>query len=196
MQMNKKLFCVGSIVAFITFIASLILAVKNKTNDSGINYCMNVLLAIFGSSAVLVITSIWGYFNDRKNYEIQYASFFRDFLLRIMRFLTIYNNKAISPKEVLSIVGEIHAFYDSFAYVQDFLIDGYFIKRGCSRSTMIMMQKKAFNYSQELSRIRKLAENSYLIGEEKFSFVTGITVKQLEDEKMLIDAVLKKYIRK
>lgn len=101
MRMNKRLFYVGSFVAILTFLASLILTVMNKTENSSINYSINVLLAIFGSSFVLIITSIWGYLNERKNYEIQYACFFRDFLLRIVRFLIIYDGKNHHQKKCL-----------------------------------------------------------------------------------------------
>ena len=192
MKMNKRLFYIGSFVAIVTFIASFILVIKNKNNDSGINYCINVLLAIFGSSFVLIITSIWGYFNERKNYEIQYASFFRDFLLRISRFLIIYDNKIVTPKEVFNIAGDIHTLYDSFAYVQAFHIYGYFLKKGCRRKSMFILQCKAFEYAKELTRIRALAQSAYQNNEVNFSFKTNISVEQLEKEKALIDKLLKK----
>ena len=191
MRMNKRLFYVGSFVAILTFLASLILTVMNKTENISINYSINVLLAIFGSSFVLIITSIWGYLNERKNYEIQYACFFRDFLLRIVRFLIIYDGKKSSPKEVFNIAGDIHALYDSFAYVQAFQIYGYFLKKGCRCKFMRILQNKSFEYAKELTRIRILAQNAYENNETEFSFKTSITVSQLENEKGLIDTFLK-----
>lgn len=191
MKLNKKLFWIGTVVALLTFAVSFILVSNNSNEDYLINYWINVSLAVFGSSVVMILTSIFGYFVERKKYEIQYAAFFRDFLLRIVRFVAMYNNHNVCPEEIYNTAGSIHSLYDSFAYVQDFEIYGYFFKKGKRRVTMEELHNKVYEYANELSRIQMMAQKAYLNNQTNFSFQTTITVNQLDIDKGLVDKLLK-----
>ena len=187
MKLNKNLIKISILLSMSTFIISLILVINNLcTHNDMVNYWINVALAIFGSSVVMLFTSIWGYFSERKRYEIQYAAFARDFLLRTSRFLNLYNNKNVNAKEVYTIAGDLHSFYDSFSYEKDFEIYGYFLKYSKRKLKMKKIHDTAFTYSKELSRIEFLAQESFNNNKDDFIFQSSIVPRTLDSSYKLI----------
>lgn len=186
MKLHKKLIIIGTLIALITLLISFILILCNYDNDQIICFWSNVSLAVFGSSVVMVVTSIVGYLSERKRYELQYATFMRDFLLRIVRFIDIYNNTKVDPKEINSNASTLHTYYDSFAYEKDFDIYGYFFKNGKKRYLMKQLHNKSNEYAHEISRIESISRNA-LHNNESLIFQTNITVDMLDDTMDLVN---------
>ena len=113
MKLHKKTFILGTIITILTFSISLIL---HNGTKSMLNFLYDISLALFSGCIVLMLTSVLGYFSERRKYEIRYATFIRDFLLRIARFINVYEGTNINSNEVYNIASELHAYYASFAY--------------------------------------------------------------------------------
>ena len=180
MKLHKRLIYIGTVIILLTFIASLFLVIKNTENDSIINYWINVLLAIFGSSIVMVLTSIGSYLSERKRYELQYATFARDFLLRAVRFLNLHHNTKTKAKEVSLYAGDIHSYYDSFAYEKNYEILGYFRKNSKRKEKVKYIQNSLHEYANEISRIYQLSIKSIDNDEPDFFFQTSITIREFD----------------
>lgn len=180
MKLHKRLIYIGTVIIILTFITSLFLVINNTENDSIINYWVNVLLAIFGSSIVMVLTSIGSYLSERKRYELQYATFARDFLLRAARFLNLHHNTKNNAKEVSLYAGDIHSYYDSFAYEKNYEIFGYFRKNSKRKEKVEYIQNAIHEYASEISRIYQLSIKSIADDEPKFFFQTSITTREFD----------------
>ena len=182
MKLHKKTFILGTIITILTFSISLILYNETK---STLNFLYDISLALFSGCIVLMITSVLGYFSERKKYETRYATFIRDFLLRIARFINAYEGTNINSNEVYNIASELHAYYDSFAYEEDYEIFGYFFKNGKRKMFIQKVHESANKYAHEISRII-FESGKALHNNENILLSTNITPKELDETMKLI----------
>ncbi len=191
MKLNKNHIIISSCLVLLTFILSLILTYSSNTlsENSKISFWINVLLAIFGSSVVMLFTSLWGYFSERKKYELQYAAFARDFLLKSMRFLAVYDDKQSSSMDIYVNAGNIHSVYDVFAFEKNYEIYGYIFRYGKKFQKMHLIQNHIDNYAQEISRIETLARVDIEKGKTKSYFKTSINVTSINSDMQNIQAL-------
>lgn len=187
MKLNKVLIKIGTFLSISTLVTGFVLVLINTNNNQMIDFWINVSLAIFGSSVVMVFTSIWGYFSERKKYEIQYATFSRNFLLRVIRFLDVYTDKKANPSDVYNITSDIHSLYDCYAYEKNYEIFGYFLKKGQKYNQIKTLQKAIDECATEISRIESLARNSIHKNEKELIFKTTITNNFLENTTNIIE---------
>lgn len=181
MKLNKNLIIISSCLVLFTFILSLILTYSFHTpfEEHTISFWVNVLLAIFGSSVVMLFTSVWGYFSERKKYELQYAAFARDYLLRCVRFIDLYGSKQSDSHNLCLSAGNLHAVYDSYAFRENYEVYGYILKCGRKHIHMRKVQNRIDDLAQEISKIEKIARDDYQKGNSQTYFKTSINIDSI-----------------
>lgn len=160
MKLHKKTFILGTIITILTFSISLIL---HNGTKSMLNFLYDISLALFSGCIVLMLTSVLGYFSERRKYEIRYATFIRDFLLRIARFINVYEGTNINSNEVYNIASELHAYYDSFAYEEDYEIFGYFFKNAKEKFSCKKYMSQLINMHMKFQELYLNQEKLYII---------------------------------
>ena len=199
MRLNKNLIKISLKISGITLITSLILTIYNLDKSSAwLNYLVSIVLAIFGSSVVLFVTSFWGYYSERKKYEIRYATYARDFILKFLRFLAIYNGVGADPEKIYDVASNIHSIYDTFAFENDVEIFGYLNKDRDRAKKMKELHNVMYEYARELSRIEQEAMKAMPTSERyngEFKIETKFKRNDLENIYEKINTLFKDNIK-
>ena len=176
MRINKFLFCITLFLSILSLSTSIIL---NSCKCECSVFWTNVILAIFGSSFLLMISSIAGYFVEKRKYEFRFASYARSFLLKIGRFINTYNSVSDKTDEIYRESGMLHSLYDDFAYENNVDIKGYFCKCGKSRKRMADLQKSIDDLAKKISTIEYEAQYA-LHNKKDYQLNTTITTSELD----------------
>lgn len=189
MKLNRNLIIISSCLVLFTFILSLILTYSLHTpiDEHKFSFWVNVLLAIFGSSVVMIYTSLWGYFSERQKYELQYAAFARYYLLRCVRFIDLYDNKPSYSHNLCLSAGDLHAVYESYAFRENYEVYGYILKCGKKYNHMRKVQNIIDELAQEISKIEKIARNDYQKGNSQTYFKTSISIDSITSDMKEIE---------
>ena len=128
MRIHRNLFYITLVLSF----TSLVLSWRWHSSNEN-NYLSNVMLAIFGSGFLVMLSSMAGYFVERYKYRIKCIVFARNFKERIMDSYKIYNKQRHSAEALYREILTLISFYDSFAFENSTDIHYYFYPNGKPR---------------------------------------------------------------
>jgi len=182
MKINKRL----SFITAVLTMASLILILSLHPNDEGNpTKFSNIMLAVFGSSLLVSISSFIGYFVERHRYIMKYSGFARHFFSKI-GISEKYLIKNSSPDTVYNEVHHLLDFYNGFIFENYTEAKYYYCSNGKYKRNMELLQDTVTSFRKKLLDVEKEAEYAIENPDYPYQYSTSISAKELKQAREII----------
>ena len=188
MKTHKYLFWITLFLSIGSFVTTICLHSSDSINSI---YWNNIFLAVFGSSLIVMLSSIAGYFIERRRYLLKLATFSENFSCKVSnaeQFIICSNPPVVEAYREINLVIN---FYDSFALENQATKNDSFFKNRSYRKTVQSLYDYINSLQMELLDRRRVAEKSLINHCIPYTFVHLLNDNELQKLYSITKSILK-----